>query len=192
MNQQILLAKTSVKRFAAAAFLGTAILFTSANVHAQAQTPPSPASEATATIGGKAVSIKYSAPSVKGRKIFGEGGRLASDRTYPIWRAGANSATALHTEGDLEIGGVMVPKGDYTLYVDLTNADAWELVINKQTKQWGTNYNKAEDLGRAKMKMSKPSAAVETLKYTVDGNGNKGAIKLEWDNYSATVPVTSK
>lgn len=192
MYQQILPAKNSLKRFATAAFIGTALLFTTSGVNAQAQTPPSPAAETSATIGGNAVSIKYSAPSVKGRKIFGEGGRLASDRSYPVWRAGANSATALHTDGDIEIGDVKVPKGDYTLYVDLTDAEKWELVINKQTKQWGTVYNKAEDLGRTKMKMSKPSAPVETLKYTIDGSGKKGTIKLEWDNYSATVPVTSK
>lgn len=192
MSQQLLLAKQGIKRIAAATLLSTAILFSASNVHAQGQTPASPAAEAKGTVGGTALSIKYAAPSVKGRKIFGEGGRISTDRNFPIWRAGANSATALHTEGDLEIGGIKVPKGDYTLYVDLTDPEKWELIINKQTGQWGLTYKKEEDLGRAKMTMSKPSSLVETLKYTIDGSGKKGTIKLEWENHAATVPVTSK
>src|SRR6266853_6666501 len=76
-----------------------------------------PSAQTSATIGGKALSIRYSAPSVRGRKIFGAGGLLSQDGTYPAWRAGANDATALHTDADLEIGTLKIPKGDYTLYV---------------------------------------------------------------------------
>lgn len=150
----------------------------------------SPAAEATATIGGKAVSIKYSAPSVKGRKIFGADGILKNDPTYPVWRAGANNATTLHTEGDLMIGGMHVSKGDYTLYV-LPEDAGWKLIVNKQVGQWGTVYQVAQDLGRVSMKMAKPAAAVETLKYTLTGSGNKGTLTLEWDNFSASVDITS-
>ena len=149
---------------------------------------PSPARTATGTIGGAAITIKYSAPTVRGRQIFGEGGLVAKDRTAPVWRAGANSATALHTEADLDIGGLTVPKGDYTLFVNLKDPNAWELVINKQTGQWGLTYKQDMDLGRVKMKMSKPSAIVEQLSYTIEG----GEIKLEWENYRATVPVKAK
>lgn len=153
----------------------------------------SPPQTATGSIGGKAISIKYSAPSVRGRKIFGEGGRVSTDRQYPIWRAGANAATVLHTEGDLDIGGVAVPKGDYTLFIDLKNDAAWELVINKQTGQWGLAHDPSKDLGRAKMKMSKPGALVETLKYTItDSGGGKGSIQLDWENHSVSVPVVAK
>src|SRR5437867_115059 len=77
----------------------------------------SPAEQASVTVGGKAITIKYGAPSVRGRKIFGDGGLLAGDSTYPAWRAGANPATAFHTDADLEIDTLKVPKGDYTLYV---------------------------------------------------------------------------
>ena len=87
---------------------------------------------------------------MKGRQIFGDGGLVAKDRTAPIWRAGANSATALHTEGDLDIGGLSVPKGDYTLFVNLKDPAQWELVINKQTGQWGLTYKADMDLGRVK------------------------------------------
>jgi hypothetical protein len=154
---------------------------------------PSPAQTASATIGGKAVTIKYSAPSVKGRKIFGEGGLVAKDPGAPVWRAGANAATALHLDGDVTIGGLAVPAGDYTLYVNLADVNHWELVVNKKTGQWGIPYKEGTDLGRVKMTMAKPAALVETLKYTVtDLGGGKGKIQLEWENYSASVPVTAK
>src|SRR5215471_15247138 len=77
----------------------------------------SPKAETSVKIGGKTISIKYSAPSVRGRKIFGADGLVSHDPTYPVWRAGANEATALHTEADLTIGSLHVPKGDYTLFV---------------------------------------------------------------------------
>jgi hypothetical protein len=158
---------------------------------AQNKSAPSPAAEASATIGGKAITIKYSAPSVKGRKIFGADGILKGDPTYPVWRAGANNATALHTEGDLTIGSLSVPKGDYTLYV-LPEAAGWKLIVNKQTGQWGTVYEAAQDLGRVPMKMAKPAAMVETMKYTLKASGNKGTLTLEWDNVSASVEISAK
>ena len=68
--------------------------------------PASPPADTSVTIAGKAISIKYSAPSVRGRQIFGEGGIVSKDSTYPVWRAGANNATALHTEADLTIKGL--------------------------------------------------------------------------------------
>src|ERR1700758_1244294 len=73
--------------------------------------------EATLAVAGKTISIKYSAPSVRGRQIFGDGGVVSHDKTYPVWRAGANRATAFHTDEDLNVGGHVVPAGDYTLFV---------------------------------------------------------------------------
>ena len=66
----------------------------------------SPPAQASVSVGGKAINIRYSAPSVRGRKIFGPGGVLSQDATYPVWRAGANDATAFHTDADLEIGAL--------------------------------------------------------------------------------------
>src|SRR3954470_7551562 len=127
----------------------------------------SPPATASATIGGKKITINYCAPSVHGRKIFGPGGRISQDPNYPVWRAGANSATAFHTDADLNIGGLAVPKGDYTLYVDIKDPDNWQFIVNKQTGQWGLTYDQGQDLGRVKMAMSKPAAPIETLKYTI-------------------------
>lgn len=153
----------------------------------------SPAETATANIAGKTVSIKYSAPSVRGRTIFGDGGLVMKDPHAPVWRAGANAATALHTDGDLDIGGLSVPAGDYTLFVNVKDPNQWELIISKQTGQWGLAYNAANDLGHTKMNMSKPSALVEQLKYTITSEGGKkGKIELAWENHVASVPVTVK
>lgn len=148
----------------------------------QKKTPASPPAEATAMFGGKAVSIKYGSPSVKGRKIFG--GLVPFGE---VWRAGANSATALHTETDLMIGSLSVPKGDYTIYV-LPSATEWMLIINKQTGQWGTEYSQSNDLGRVKMTVKAAPALVEAYKMTLTAT----ALQLEWENTVATVPVKAK
>jgi Protein of unknown function (DUF2911) len=153
----------------------------------------SPPASATVSIGGKTISIRYSAPSVRGRKIFGSGGLLSRDPTYPVWRAGANAATAFRTDGDLDVGGLAVPRGSYTLFVLVRDPDAWELIINKQTGQWGLTYFAAQDLGRVKMMMSKPPTPVETMKYTLaDKGGGKAEMQLAWENHVGAVPVTVK
>jgi hypothetical protein len=155
----------------------------------------SPAATESKTIGGKTITIAYSSPRVNGRvgKLFGKDGRIGQDPTYPVWRAGANAATKFHTDADLDLGGLAVPKGDYTIYVDLTDPAKWQLVINKQTGQWGMSYDKARDLGRVPMTMAKPPAMVEQLKYTlVDDGGNKGKLTLAWENVSASVAFTVK
>jgi Protein of unknown function (DUF2911) len=155
----------------------------------------SPAATETKTIAGKTLTIKYSSPRVSGRvgKIFGKDGQIGSDGTYPVWRAGANPATAFHTDRDLQIGSLAVPKGDYTLYVDISDQNNWVLIVNKQTGQWGTEYSHAKDLGRVNMIMSKPPAPIENLKYTLtSGSGNEGKLTLAWENHIASVPFSVK
>jgi Protein of unknown function (DUF2911) len=157
--------------------------------------PPSPPMQTTATIGGKSLTIKYSAPSVRGRKIFGGSDALQPDNT--VWRAGANNATALHTDGAIKIGGLDVPAGDYTLYVQL-DPKAWQLIVSKQTGQWGinrdgsTSLDPAKELGRTPMTMSKPATPVEQYKMTLTGSGNKGTLTLEWENKKASVDISAK
>jgi hypothetical protein len=154
---------------------------------ASAQSPPA---QTSVTIAGKTIRIDYSAPSVRHRKIFGPGGLLSQDPTYPAWRAGANSATAFHTDADLDIGGLQVPKGDYTVYVWVADPENWQLILNKETGQWGLNYNAKMDLGRVKMTMNKPPAPIETYKMTLSGTGPKtGRLQLEWENHIASVPI---
>ena len=153
----------------------------------------SPPETATGKIGNATLTIKYCAPSVRARKIFGAGGQVMGDATAPIWRAGANDATAFHTDADITVGSLAVPKGDYTLYVNVKDPDAWELVISKQTGQWGTEYDASKDLGRVKMEMKTPPAPVEVLKYTISSTGgNQGTIQLAWEKHIASVGVTAK
>src|SRR5260221_803072 len=159
---------------------------------AQAQ---SPAVTETTTIGGKKLTIALASAKVNGSagKLFGKDGRIGEDPNYPIWRAGANAATKLETEGDLQIGNLAVPAGNYTLYVDLTDPEKWVLVVSKLTGQWGLKYDKSKDLGRVPMKMSKPAPMAESLKYTLtDDGGGKGKLALEWENHAGTVPLTMK
>ena len=166
------------------------LIFTAGVVCAQ-----SPAATESKSIGGKTITIKYSSPRVNGRqgKLFGKDGRIGQDPNYPVWRGGANAATSLHTDADLDIGGLAVPKGDYTLYVDLSNPAKWQLIVNKQTGQWGLTYNKSQDLGRVPMMMAKPPAMVEDLKYTLTAEGGgKGKLTLDWENVGASVPITVK
>jgi len=153
----------------------------------------SPAATATGNINGKTIAVRYSAPSVRGRQIFGAGGLLSRDPTYPAWRAGANAATTLTTDVDLMVGTLAVPKGTYTLYAWVQNPAEWQLIISKQTGQWGLSYAPSQDLGRVKMTMAKPPALVERLNYALTDQGsNKVELKLAWEQHVATVPITVK
>jgi len=147
----------------------------------------SPPAEASVTIAGKVIRINYSAPSMRGRKIFG-----GLEPYNHVWRAGANDATAFHTDANLDIGGLSVPKGDYTLFVYL-DPKQWQLIVSKQTGEWGLDYDKSHDLGRVNMEMSKPPKPIEIYKMTLSSLGaNKGKLQLAWENTVAEVPIAVK
>ncbi len=154
--------------------------------------PLSPPEQTSVTIAGKTISIKYSAPSMRGRTIFGENGIIRKDPTWPVWRAGANAATSLHTDADLSIGSLNVPKGDYTLFV-LPEPGKWQLIVNKQTGQWGLSYSQAQDLGRVPMTTKAAPSPIETFKIALSqAGGNKGTLQMEWENVIASVDFTVK
>ena len=178
--------KKSVSRLALCA---AAALFCIAQLPAQ-NAPASPKETASGSIGGKSVTIVYSSPRVRGRegKIFGPGGLISHDPHYPVWRAGANSATALHTDGNLKIGDVSVPPGDYTLFVDVSNPDQWTLIVSKDTKEWGLKYDSSKDLGKTPMTMSKPPSMVEDLTWSISSD----SITLSWEDHSASVSVAAQ
>ena len=122
---------------------------------------------------------------MRGRKIFG--GLEGYGR---VWRTGANNATSLETEAELNIAGLKVPKGTYSLFTFL-DATQWELIVNKQTGQSGLDYDKAQDVGRVKMKMSKSAEPVETFKIALaSAGGKKGTLTMAWENTVATVPFS--
>lgn len=157
----------------------------------QHKAPLSPPATASITVGGKTITISYSSPRVRGREgqIFTRDGVISHDKNYPVWRAGANAATTLKTDGALMIGDLHVPAGTYTLFVDLSDPAQWTLIVSKATGEWGLNYDKTQDLGRVKMDMAKPPALVEDLTYTLAAtHGRKGTLTLAWENESASVP----
>lgn len=184
-------------------FACTVLLFAAVTMLAQAGPPPgahhgpsgppkSPAAKETATIGGKTIAIAYSSPRVRGRegKIFTKDGLIGHDPQYPIWRAGANAATTFETGGDLMLGDLLVPAGTYTLFVDISDPAQWVLIVNKKTGEWGLSHDAALDLGKVKMRMAKPPALVEELKYTLTDKGKgRGTLTLAWENESASVPI---
>jgi Protein of unknown function (DUF2911) len=172
----------------------TGLIVAAGTLFAQQGAPKSPPATELATIGGRAVTITYSSPGVKGRegKIFTKDGLISHNPHYPVWRAGANSATTLHVDGDIKIGDIAVPKGSYTLFVDISDPDNWVLIVNKQTGQWGLSYDGSQDLGKTKMQMSKPPSLVEDLKYTITDSGGKGMLTLAWEDHSASVPISAQ
>ncbi len=159
---------------------------TSAQTQDAAKQPPlSPPATAEATIGGKKISIAYSAPSMRGRKIMGELVPFGK-----VWRTGANAATTLVTEADLTIGDLPVPKGTYTIFT-LPGQTEWKLIINKQTGQPVTKYSELQDLGRVPLQVKQLSAPVEKFVIMLEpANGNKGVLKMMWERTELSVPIT--
>jgi len=165
-----------------------AILAAGTTAQEQQKAPLSPAGTATFTFAdGKTIAIDYSRPSMRTRKIFG--GLVPYGQ---VWRTGANSATSLKTDVNLTIGGASVPAGSYTLYT-IPEEKKWTLIINKQTGQWGTDYDEKQDLARVEMKLSKNASPTEQFTIGFDQTGATSAVlKLDWADTTAKVEVAEK
>ena len=157
-------------------------------VTAQEKKPLSPPGTAEVALDGKKVSIAYSRPSMRGRKIYG--GLVPYGEE---WRTGANAATSFTTEADLDIGGTSVPKGAYTLYT-LPGENGWKLIISKKTGQWGIPYpGDDDDLARIDMKTSKLPSPVEQFTISFEPKGSNAAtLNLDWETTRASVDVKTK
>ncbi len=153
-----------------------------------AKKPPlSPPAKASVELGGKQVTIDYSTPSMRGRKIFG--GLVPYDK---VWRTGANPATTLKTAVDLKIGTATVPAGTYTLYT-LPSETTWKLIINKQTGQWGTVYNESQDLARVDMQKNTLPQPQEKMSISFENTqGNQTQLHVRWDTTDVWVPVVAQ
>jgi hypothetical protein len=95
------------------------------------------------------IRIDYGQPHARGRDV--SAGVLADD-LGKVWRLGANSSTTMTTDVDLMIGNLSVPKGAYSLYALTSAKGPWQLIINKNTGQWGTEHKADMDLGRVELK----------------------------------------
>lgn len=133
--------------------------------------------------GPSRIAIAYGQPHARGRTV--EGGLIPRDT---VWRFGANMATTLHTDVDITLGGLRLPHGDYSLFVLYAPA-GWQLVINRDTGQWGTDYDAAKDVGRVALTSRTlaepeeslsiylvPSSARPQTGYAVPG----GVLRFKW------------
>ncbi len=147
---------------------------------------PSPPATATGTVNGATITIDYSSPAVKGRKIWG--GLVPYDK---VWRAGANEATLFTTSEDILVEGKKLPAGKYSLYA-IPGEKNWVIIFNSKTGQWGvkddesTTEEPANDVLRVTVKPEKSSAFNERMKFVIDAKG----FALEWENLR--IPVSIK
>lgn len=149
---------------------------------------PSPPGTAEVTLKGKKVTIDYSRPSARGRKVVGNLIPFGQ-----VWRTGANEATTLKTEVALNIGGAKVPAGTYTIYTLASENAPWKLIINKQTGQWGTEYHQDQDLARVDLEKSQTKQPVEQFTISFDKKDDANAsLVMEWENSRVSVPVKAE
>ena len=159
-----------------------AVIGFAATLTAQVLSPPA---ETSAMVGGKKLQIKYSSPRMRGRKIMG--GLVPFGE---VWRTGADSATTMSTQANLQIGDLKVPKGNYTIYT-IPKANEWTLIVSKEIGQWGTEYHQDKDLGRTKMTAKTLPAPVENFKLELTSQGgNNGLLTMTWEKTQASIPVT--
>jgi len=145
----------------------------------------SPPKNVATTIAGKRITIDYYAPSMHGRTIMG--GLVPFGE---VWCTGANWATKITADANLEMGGLKLAKGSYSIW-RVPNENEWTLIINKQTGQFHLNYDASRDLGRTKMDVKKLSAPVETFRIELRSDGgNRGTLALLWETTEASIPFT--
>lgn len=145
--------------------------------------PISPRAAEEIAVGTGKLRVEYGRPFAKGRKIFG--GLVPWGK---VWRTGANAATTLVTDVDVTLGGVVVPKGTYTLYT-LPGEKEWKLIVNRQTGQWGTEYDPRLDLVRIPMKsLSRPDLLEAMTISFLPEDSFHGTLRLSWERKTLFVP----
>ena len=134
---------------------------------------PSPAATAEGTINGAKITINYSQPSAKGRKIFG-----GLEAYGKVWRTGANEATVFEIDKPVKIEGKELPAGKYELFTIPGEAE-WVIIFQNYAKQWGAfSYKEENDVLRVTVKPAAPKSFVETFEINVVADG----VALAWEN----------
>lgn len=172
--------------FLSRALVVTTLAFLPGVALAQESTPRmlSPRDTTAQTIGSAHLVVDYGRPSKRRREIFGN--LVPYDA---LWRTGANEATHFRTDRDLTIGTIRVPRGTYTLWT-IPARDAWTLIVNRQTGQWGTDYDKTQDVGRTQMKVATLGEPVEQFTIAIEPARNgSGVLIMRWDTTQAAVPI---
>jgi hypothetical protein len=150
---------------------------------------PSPAAQAQCKFsGGKTITVDYSSPRMRGRKVFGE---LVS--YGKVWRTGANEATTFVTDESLiTVDGANIPAGSYTIFT-VPDPDKWTLIINKHTGESGIPYKyESEELARVPMSITKLSSPVENFTIAFDHTGGSCTMRMSWENTQASIEFTEK
>lgn len=139
------------------------------------------------TIDGANISIEYGRPFLKNPK---DGTMRTDAQVMPpgqVWRTGADEATTLKTDKMLMFGATHLSPGTYTLWT-LPGEKEWQLIINKQTGQWGTAYNQKEDLAREKMVLLKSTKPIEQLTISIEDTKAGATLRIEWGTTRAEIP----
>ena len=141
---------------------------------------------AAGTEGPARLRITYGQPHARGRRIIG--GVVPLDS---VWRLGANLATELEADVDVRIGGTVIPRGLYTLFVQPAAASGtWQLVVSKQNFQWGTDYDRTQDFARIPLRVRTRAEPLESLSIylvpTLDAQGAPrttphGTLSIIWE-----------
>ncbi len=160
-------------------FTVLALIFSVAAL-AQDKKPASPPAKAEGTIDGIKVTVDYSAPSAKGRKIMGELVPYGK-----VWRTGANATTAIEFSGDVKVEGKTLAKGKYGLYT-IPGENEWTIIINKVATGSPYDYSDKEDVLRVNVKPGKSKNFVETFAVAVEKNN----VVLSWENTAVSFKVT--
>ena len=136
---------------------------------------------------GKTITVNYSSPRMRGRKIFGDLVPFGE-----VWRAGADDATTFVPNVDVTAGGKNVPAGKYTLFI-LPTPTKWTLIVSKQTGEWGIPYpGEKFDFARMEMKVSKLSSPLENFTISFDQAGTNCTMKLDWETTRASIDIAEK
>lgn len=177
--------QVTVERVASIPVDAVAARFLQAERSGRAMGMLSPRDSINADVGGARMSISYGRPTRRGRQIFGNVVKWGE-----VWRTGANEATSFRTSRDLMFGGVRVPAGAYTLWT-LPSPAGWQLIINRKTGEWGTEYDASQDLARIPVQAARTRGeAVEQFTMRIQNAQNGGAIVMSWDDTEVTAPFT--
>ena len=142
----------------------------------------SPAESVSGKINDATISINYSSPSVKGRKIWGE-----LEPYGKVWRAGANEATTFETDKAIQVEGKTLPAGKYSFFLIPEESGTWTAIFNKEPSQWGAfKYEESKDQLRVPVKAKPLASSQEKLVYKINDNG----FELSWDKI--LVPISIK
>jgi hypothetical protein len=176
--------KVSVARVVATPDVDSVAARLAAAEHATGQRQLSVRDTARATIGAAAFTVDYGRPLARGRTLLGD--VIPYDR---IWRTGANAATQFTTSVPITLAGLELAAGTYTLWT-APHLRGVDLIVNKQTGQWGTEYSRAQDLGRAPLQADSVTSPVEKFTIAIEPRDAKhGTLTLAWGNFRWRAPI---